>query len=314
MRDGDGRRAVFGDVEKFQTLTFKSTHVTRKSNDSFDVAGNLTIHGITRPVTLSTTWTRFSTVITLPSIAGKTLGTANDHYTALQFFFSSGANNAAVAGNIGVQSGSVALWGVQLEIVAPGQTTPSPLEKMDAQQTLAACQRFAQLLPAIAVANYTPVGGQNALGEDVEHVFGLNRPSHRVRKQSEITTATAPNIFIERVAIKDSGSEVHDSVLVAVDVSPGDTSRTLLIQSVNPGAIAGAKRLHQLASNAVVELVTTRWAVIHCAGHHLMRHGVRLLELQEGSFQHPSRKKSTLRRSMAMKSAGAFSLGLTLQQ
>jgi hypothetical protein len=31
---------------------------------------------------------------------------------------------------------------VQLEIVAPGQTAPTPLEKMDAQQTLAVCQRF----------------------------------------------------------------------------------------------------------------------------------------------------------------------------
>ncbi len=55
-RDTHLRSADFFDVEKFQTLTFKSTRITRKSNDSFDVAGDLIIHGITRPVTLSATF------------------------------------------------------------------------------------------------------------------------------------------------------------------------------------------------------------------------------------------------------------------
>src|SRR5208283_4422289 len=32
-------------------------------------------------------------------------------------------------------------------------------------------------------------GGQDAFGEDVEHVFGLNRARHGVRKQKQITTA-----------------------------------------------------------------------------------------------------------------------------
>jgi hypothetical protein len=93
--------------------------------------------------TLSTTWTRYSVAIAIPSVVGKTFGTtAGTDFTALQFWYSSGATNAANAGNIGVQSGTIAIWGIQLEIAAPGQTAPSPLEKMDAQQTLAVCQRF----------------------------------------------------------------------------------------------------------------------------------------------------------------------------
>jgi polyisoprenoid-binding protein YceI len=51
-RDTHLRSADFFDVEKCPTLTFKSTRVTRKSSESLDVAGDLAIHGVTRPVTL----------------------------------------------------------------------------------------------------------------------------------------------------------------------------------------------------------------------------------------------------------------------
>jgi polyisoprenoid-binding protein YceI len=54
-RDTHLRSADFFEVEKFGTLTFKSTRVTRKSGDNYDVAGDLTIHGVTRPVTLAAT-------------------------------------------------------------------------------------------------------------------------------------------------------------------------------------------------------------------------------------------------------------------
>ena len=93
-------------------------------------------------VTMSATLTRYSVTIILPSISGKTLGSNNDHYTRLAFFFSSGATNNALAGNIGVQTGTtVVIWGVQLEI----GTTMTPLEKPDAFFDLANCQRFYQI-------------------------------------------------------------------------------------------------------------------------------------------------------------------------
>jgi hypothetical protein len=45
------------------------------------------------------------------------------------------------AGNIGVQSGTINLWGVQLEI----GSVATPLEKPDPRYDLANCQRFYQL-------------------------------------------------------------------------------------------------------------------------------------------------------------------------
>lgn len=47
----------FLNVEKFPTITFESTEVKQTGDTTADVTGNLTIHGVTKPVTLATTLT-----------------------------------------------------------------------------------------------------------------------------------------------------------------------------------------------------------------------------------------------------------------
>ena len=51
-RDNDLRSANFFDVAKFPTATFASTSVSKNGNGLL-VAGNLTLHGVTQPVTLT---------------------------------------------------------------------------------------------------------------------------------------------------------------------------------------------------------------------------------------------------------------------
>ncbi len=48
--DAHVKSADFLDVEQFPTLTFTSTAVTAKGDDEFIVTGDLTIHGVTKPV------------------------------------------------------------------------------------------------------------------------------------------------------------------------------------------------------------------------------------------------------------------------
>jgi polyisoprenoid-binding protein YceI len=50
QRDGHLKSADFFDVQKFPTLTFKSTRVSKKGDGELAVAGDLTIHGVTRNV------------------------------------------------------------------------------------------------------------------------------------------------------------------------------------------------------------------------------------------------------------------------
>jgi len=53
QRDAHLKSAEFFDVEKFPTLSFKSTHVTPAGGGELAVAGELTIHGVTRNVQFS---------------------------------------------------------------------------------------------------------------------------------------------------------------------------------------------------------------------------------------------------------------------
>jgi polyisoprenoid-binding protein YceI len=50
-RDAHLRSAEFLDVEKFPTMTFSSTRVTRGGQADLEVEGDLTIHGVTRKAT-----------------------------------------------------------------------------------------------------------------------------------------------------------------------------------------------------------------------------------------------------------------------
>lgn len=52
QRDAHLRNSDFFEVEKHPELEFVSTGIERKSEDSFDLRGNLTLKGITRPVQL----------------------------------------------------------------------------------------------------------------------------------------------------------------------------------------------------------------------------------------------------------------------
>jgi polyisoprenoid-binding protein YceI len=55
QRDAHLKSADFLEAEKYPTITFKSTGVDG-SGDAFKVSGDLTIHGVTRPVVLDTTF------------------------------------------------------------------------------------------------------------------------------------------------------------------------------------------------------------------------------------------------------------------
>ena len=111
-------------------------------DQNFGTGGSVSpqVQGIGQSVTLSTTYTRYSLTFTTVSLITRGLGTNRDDNTALNFWYSSGANNATRAGNIGVQSGTISLWGVQLEV----GSVATPLEKPDPRYDLANCQRFFQ--------------------------------------------------------------------------------------------------------------------------------------------------------------------------
>jgi len=51
-RDNDLKSEKYFDVAKYPTLTFTSTAVTPVSTNHYKLSGNLTLHGVTKPVTM----------------------------------------------------------------------------------------------------------------------------------------------------------------------------------------------------------------------------------------------------------------------
>jgi polyisoprenoid-binding protein YceI len=56
-RDEDLKSPNFFDVAKYPTITFKSTTVKKVGPDRLSITGDLTMHGVTKPVTLDATYT-----------------------------------------------------------------------------------------------------------------------------------------------------------------------------------------------------------------------------------------------------------------
>src|ERR1700756_1621512 len=52
QRDGHLKSADFFDAEQYPHITFESTSVTKESDENYKLTGNLTIKGVTNPVTL----------------------------------------------------------------------------------------------------------------------------------------------------------------------------------------------------------------------------------------------------------------------
>jgi hypothetical protein len=112
---------------------------------------NVILNG--QSVAATTTWQRYSVSFAVPSSAGKTFGTNGDDWTQLTVYFSSGATNAVITGNPGVQSGTVWLWGMQLEIGAL-----SALDKPDPAVDWYNCMRFFRYTQGAIVYAYGAAG------------------------------------------------------------------------------------------------------------------------------------------------------------
>lgn len=55
-RDAHLRSADFFDAESYPQITFKSTNIVAKGDGEYDVTGDVTIHGVTRPETFQVTF------------------------------------------------------------------------------------------------------------------------------------------------------------------------------------------------------------------------------------------------------------------
>ena len=63
LRDAHLRSAAFFAVKQYPTITFQSTHVEHAGGQNYQVTGNLTLHGVTRPITFDVAYRGQSTLM-----------------------------------------------------------------------------------------------------------------------------------------------------------------------------------------------------------------------------------------------------------
>lgn len=98
-------------------------------------------------VTLSTTWTRHSLTVSVPSIASKVIGSmggyADTDYLRLNLWTSAGSSFNSRTGSLGIQSTTIDIWGVQAE----EGSLATPFEQESFVANLNKCQRYFYRIP-----------------------------------------------------------------------------------------------------------------------------------------------------------------------
>lgn len=70
MRDNDLKSVNWFDSEKFPALVFKSTSFKKESGNNYKLSGNITIHGVTKPIVFDVVFNGWAVTMTKKQTAG----------------------------------------------------------------------------------------------------------------------------------------------------------------------------------------------------------------------------------------------------
>ena len=116
--------------------TSSATSVALSVDQNFGSGGSATVSTHVGKTDITTSWARYSFTITVPSISGKTIGSSS--YLQLNIWQSAGSDFNAVTNSLGTRTGTIDIWGVQLE----RNLQPTPFEQRPIGVELALCQRY----------------------------------------------------------------------------------------------------------------------------------------------------------------------------
>jgi len=124
-------------------------------------------------VQLTTSWARYSVVVNVPSVSGKTIGTSLNDFFSARWWFDAGSSFNARTNSLGQQSGTFDIANVQLE----AGSIATPFEQRPISTELQLCQRYYEKSYNIDVApgTSTNLGVMYQLGAtDASNNIGLN--------------------------------------------------------------------------------------------------------------------------------------------
>ena len=166
---------------------------------------------------LTTSWQKFTVTVNIPSISGKTLGTAGNDSLVVYFWFDAGSSNSSRASSLGQQSGTFDIARVQLE----EGPTATPFEHRPIGTELALCQRYFEksyptnVAPGTAAVSTTLTFVSNTFASNTNVLF-WDKHSFNVSKRS----TPAMNIYSNVTGTIGSYRAVQSApVSISVDVN-----------------------------------------------------------------------------------------------
>jgi hypothetical protein len=173
-------RTLAGQTVAFSVWAKASTGTPKigfNVEQAFGTGGSATVATSAATQTITTSWARYTFTITIPSIAGKTIGTGSPQLN-VRIFTSAGTSiSGAGYPAVGIQNVTIDLWGWQLEggtsVATAFQTATGTI-----QGELAACQRY-----------YEPIFGGGSGGAYTSTQAIVNCP-FKVEKRTAPTLVT----------------------------------------------------------------------------------------------------------------------------
>lgn len=148
-------------------------------------SASVTAIGVTT-VSLTTDWQKFSVPVTIPSIAGKTLGTDLNDYLAVNFWMDAGSDFNARTDSLGQQSGTFDYALAQIEV----GTQATPFESLPFGTELDMCQRFFEKSFLYDVAPASNAGTSGVTGYRVNFTGIATRGASAAFHSTKRTTPT----------------------------------------------------------------------------------------------------------------------------
>ena len=177
-------------------------------------------------VAIGTSWARYSVVATVPSVAGKTIGTdAATSSLLVSMWLSAGTDYNARTGSIGIQNNTFDIWGVQIE--KGSVATSFKRAGGTLQGELAACQRY--------YWRYTNVGNNIVIG----HGWSNSSSTGYVMLTNPVTMRIAPTVYELGPSVDVSDIASYGIGISTIGASMGKEISQFTIGFANPWAVAG---------------------------------------------------------------------------
>lgn len=193
-------------------------------------------------VTLSTSWQRFTVLATLPSIAGKTVGTTMDGALEVNMWVSGGSDYNSRTGSLGIQSNTFDFWGVQIE----QNYQPTPFEQRPYGVELQLCQRY-----YYRYSNATLNGGGLGYISGFSSTRGFGYVHIPTEMRGSITI-TPTSCQYDTLSLSNAGNITALSTYPTV-ANAANTTTLMVDCTLSAGATAGTLYHFRVASGGAIQ-------------------------------------------------------------